>query len=97
MSLATVLSVAPGSPAAESGVVPGDELVSIGGRPLRDVIEFRVLSDEADVELELRRGGLELNVEIAKAHGEPLGADEVVLAKQALGLTDEQYAALLAA
>ncbi|HPG15845.1 MAG TPA: DUF512 domain-containing protein, partial [Microthrixaceae bacterium] len=75
MSLATVLSVAPGSPAAESGVVPGDELVSIGGRPLRDVIEFRVLSDEADVELELRRGGLELNVEIAKAHGEPLGLE----------------------
>ncbi len=75
MSLATVVAVAPGSPAADGGVAPGDELVAIGGRPLRDVIEFRVLSDEAEVELELRRGGLELSVEISKEHGEPLGLE----------------------
>ncbi|UDY36266.1 DUF512 domain-containing protein [Dermatobacter hominis] len=75
MSLATVVAVAPGSPAAEGGVAPGDELVAIGGRPLRDVIEFRVLSDEAEVELELRRGGIELSVEISKEHGEPLGLE----------------------
>ena len=75
MSLATVVAVAPGSPADHGGVAPGDELVSIGGRPLRDVIEFRVLSDEAEVELELRRGGMELSVEISKAEGEPLGLE----------------------
>ncbi len=75
MPLATVVAVAPGSPAAHGGVAPGDELVAIGGRPLRDVIEFRVLSDEAEVELELRRGGIDLNVEITKAHGEPLGLE----------------------
>ena len=75
MSLATVVAVAPGSPAAHGGVAPGDELVAIGGRPLRDVIEFRVLSDEAEVELELRRGGMELSVEITKEHGEPLGLE----------------------
>jgi putative radical SAM enzyme (TIGR03279 family) len=75
VSLATVVAVAPGSPAAHGGVAPGDELVAIGGRPLRDVIEFRVLSDEAEVELELRRGGMELSVEITKEHGEPLGLE----------------------
>lgn len=75
MSLATIASVAPGSPAAVVGVAPGDELVSIGGRPLRDVIEFRVLSDEAEVTLELRRGGHGLSVEITKEHGEPLGIE----------------------
>ncbi len=75
MSLATVVAVAPGSPAEVGGVAPGDELVSIGGRPLRDVIEFRVLSDEPEVELELRRGGLEMSVEITKDHGEPLGLE----------------------
>ncbi|MBS1836932.1 MAG: DUF512 domain-containing protein, partial [Actinobacteria bacterium] len=75
MSLATIVAVAPGSPAEDAGVIPGDELVSIGGRPLRDVIEFRVLSDDADVELELRRGGIELSVEIAKEHGVPLGIE----------------------
>ena len=75
MPLATIVAVAPGSPADEGGVLAGDELVSIGGRPLRDVIEFRVLSDEAEVELELRRGGIELSVEITKDHGEPLGIE----------------------
>ena len=75
VSLATVVAVAPGSPAEVGGVAPGDELVSIGGRPLRDVIEFRVLSDEPEVELELRRGGLEMSVEITKDHGEPLGLE----------------------
>ncbi len=75
MSLATVVAVAPGSPAAHGGVVPGDELVAIGGRPLRDVIEFRVLSDEPEVELELRRGGMDLSIEISKSSGEPLGLE----------------------
>jgi hypothetical protein len=60
----------------EPASVSGDELVSInGGRPLRDVIEFRVLSDEAEVELELRRGGLELNARDRQGEGEPLGAE----------------------
>ena len=53
----------------------GDELVAIGGRPLRDVIEFRVLSDEAEVSLDLRRGGLDLSVEITKDDGAPLGLE----------------------
>ena len=75
MSLARVVAVAPGSPAADAGVVAGDELVAIGGRPLRDVIEFRVLSDEPDVSLDLRRGGMDLSVEIAKADGAPLGLE----------------------
>lgn len=34
-----------------------------------------MLSDEAEVELELRRGGLEMSVEISKSHGEPLGLE----------------------
>ena len=75
MSLARVVAVAPGSPADVAGVVPGDQLAAIGGRPIRDVIEFRVLSDEADVDLELVRGGLELAVEVSKAHGAPLGLE----------------------
>ncbi len=75
MSEARVVAVAPGSPAELAGVRAGDELVSIGGRPLRDVIEFRVLSDEPDVSLELRRGGLDLSVEVEKDDGVPLGLE----------------------
>jgi putative radical SAM enzyme (TIGR03279 family) len=75
MSSAVVSGVAPGSPADEAGVRPGDELLSVSGHPVRDIIEYRVLGDEAEVELELRRGGLEFSVEIVKDAGVPLGVE----------------------
>ena len=75
MSLPRVVAVAPGSPAFLAGLQPGDEVVSLAGRRPRDVIEWRLLADEADVDLEVRRGGLELDVRVAKAEGEPLGAE----------------------
>ena len=65
----------PGSPADDAGLLPGDELVAVGGRPLRDVIEYRLLSDDAEVDLELRRGDLDFGVEIVKAAGVPLGIE----------------------
>ncbi|MPY93773.1 MAG: DUF512 domain-containing protein [Acidimicrobiia bacterium] len=70
-----VVAVAAGSPAALAGVAVGDELLAVGGEPLRDVIQYRVLTDEAQVCLDLRRGGLELEVEVEKAAGEPLGIE----------------------
>jgi putative radical SAM enzyme (TIGR03279 family) len=75
MSLPLVVSVAPGSPAARAGVQPGDEVRSLNGRRPRDVIEWRLLADEADLEMELRRGGLDLELAVAKAAGEALGAE----------------------
>ncbi len=75
MSFPRVVAVAPGSPASRAGLQPGDEVVSLAGRRPRDVIEWRLLADAADVDLELRRGGLELDLTVAKADGEPLGAE----------------------
>jgi len=75
MSFPRVVAVAPGSPAARAGVLVGDLIVSIAGRAPRDVIEYRLLVDEADPALELDRGGLELLVEVAKADGESLGIE----------------------
>jgi putative radical SAM enzyme (TIGR03279 family) len=69
------VAVAPGSPAEAAGLEPGDEIVSVAGRPPRDVIEWRLLVDEADLELEVRRGGLDLDVAVPKAAGQPLGAE----------------------
>lgn len=74
MSSPRVVAVAPGSPAQRAGLAPGDEVLSLAGAVPRDVIEWQVLADEADVELEVRRGGLELAVLVPKAAGEPLGA-----------------------
>lgn len=72
---ATVTTVAPGSPAATAGLQPGDEVVRISGQVPRDVIEWRMLTDEAEVELDVVRGGLELTFDVAKRAGEPLGAE----------------------
>jgi putative radical SAM enzyme (TIGR03279 family) len=75
MSLPTVVAVAPGSAAARAGLLPGDEIVSIAGEVPRDVIAWQLLVDEADLDLEVRRGGLEQSVLVAKRAGEPLGAE----------------------
>src|SRR5262245_42454038 len=75
MSAPRVVAVAPASPAARAGLAEGDEIVSINGDVPRDLLEWRSLVDEADLTLEVRRGGLESLVEIGKAAGEPLGVD----------------------
>ncbi len=74
-SLPRVVAVTDGSPAALAGVEPGDELLSISGETLRDVIQYRMLVDEAEVTLELRRSGIDVDVEIVKRAGEPLGIE----------------------
>jgi putative radical SAM enzyme (TIGR03279 family) len=75
MSRARVVAVAPGSPAEAASVAVGDVLVAINGQPVRDVIQYRVLGDEDEVVLELDRGGVEREIEIHKAAGEPLGIE----------------------
>lgn len=70
-----IVSVVDGSPAALAGLVPGDEVVSIDGQIPRDIIEWRMLVDEAEIELEVRRGGVIQTVEVDKRAGESLGAE----------------------
>jgi putative radical SAM enzyme (TIGR03279 family) len=75
MSAPRVIAVAPASPAARAGIVPGDELLSLNGEQPRDVIAYQLLVDEPELAIEVNRGGLELQVEVAKRAGEPLGVD----------------------
>jgi putative radical SAM enzyme (TIGR03279 family) len=75
MSAAIVVSVAPGSPAEQAGLLPGDAVLRVNGRVPRDVIEWRLWSDEPDVELVVARHGNELDLEVAKPAGRPLGAE----------------------
>ncbi len=70
-----VVSVTPGSVAERFGVQASDEISTVNGIVPRDVIEWRVLTDGSTVELEIRRGGLTIDVSIEKNEGEPLGAD----------------------
>ena len=70
-----IVSVAPGSPAALAGLQPGDEVVRVDGLVPRDVIEWRLGTDEADIELDVVRGGIELSVAVPKRAGETLGVE----------------------
>ena len=75
MPLPQVVAVAEHSPAERFGVWPGDELRSMNGQVPRDVIEYQLLADEPIVELEVVRGGVELEVTVVKQAGEPLGLE----------------------
>lgn len=75
MSSPLIVGIAPGSPAETAGLSIGDEVVRINGETPRDIIEWRYLVDEPELELDVRRGGVELTVEIAKGAGAPLGAE----------------------
>ena len=75
MSAPRVVSVAPASPAERVGVRPGDEILALNGEVPRDVIAYRLLADEAEVVLDVRRGGLEVQLTVRKGAGEPLGAE----------------------
>ncbi|MGB3734396.1 MAG: DUF512 domain-containing protein, partial [Ilumatobacter sp.] len=70
-----VVSVATGSPAESVGVLPGDEIVRVNGEVPRDIIEWQMATDEADVELDVLRGGLDLSMTVEKAEGASLGIE----------------------
>src|SRR5687768_1977801 len=75
MSLPRVVAVAPESPAARAGLLPGDEFCSVAGQVPRDVIQYQLLTAEPEVELEVARGGLQLTITVSKDAGEPLGVE----------------------
>jgi putative radical SAM enzyme (TIGR03279 family) len=75
MSLPTVVSVAPGSAADQAGIFPGDVLALMNGAVVRDVIQYRLLADEPEVDFLIQRGGLELEVSVTKETGERLGIE----------------------
>ncbi len=53
----------------------GDELLSVNGEQLRDVIRYQLQSDEPEVELRVRRAGSEQTIQISKAPGASLGLE----------------------
>src|SRR6266567_5060414 len=75
MPPARVVAEAPGSPAASTGIQPGDEVLALNGEAVRDVIRYQLQADEPVVELEVRRGGLEQLAVVEKPAGAPLGLE----------------------
>jgi NifB/MoaA-like Fe-S oxidoreductase len=54
---------------------PGDQIAAMDGRLPRDVIEYQLLADQPNLELDIRRGGLETMVILERRDGEPLGVE----------------------
>jgi putative radical SAM enzyme (TIGR03279 family) len=74
-----VATIAPDSLAERIGLRPGDELLSINGRRLRDVIDVQFYAAEERAAFVVRREGQALTVEAERRYGEPLGLDFVDL------------------
>ena len=75
MSFPRVLTVAGGSVADKAHILPGDEILAINGRRPRDIIEYQLLVDESDLEVDIERDGLQYTLTVEKLAGQPLGAE----------------------
>ncbi|MDR1821959.1 MAG: DUF512 domain-containing protein [Oscillospiraceae bacterium] len=73
---AAISSVTPGFPAARAKIAPGDRLVSINGRRVSDILDYRFLSADEELLLELHTpsGGIKL-VQLYNPDCLPLGLE----------------------
>ena len=73
---AVVAGVAPGSIGEEMGIEPGDRVLSINGQPVDDILDYRYLADDQDLEVEIGKSSGEVWIlEIEKDYGESLGLE----------------------
>ena len=70
-----ISGVVPGSPAHRRGILPGDTLVSIGGNPIRDVLDYRFYMTDTRLEISLLRDGQPLEVRLRKEEYQDLGLE----------------------
>ena len=71
----TITEVEPGSLGAELELEPGDRVVKVNGRAVRDYLDFRFhTGGETELTLDvLKRGGEEWELEVERAEGEDFG------------------------
>ncbi len=75
MSAPVIVQVAAGSAAERAGLRAGDEVTSVNGVVPRDIIEWQFAVEEPLVEVDVRRGGLDLTIAVERRAGEPFGVE----------------------
>ncbi len=73
----TIAEIGRGSIADELGLLPGDVVLAVGDRYLRDVIDYRFATAEERIELRVLRGEEETIYEIEKDPDEAIGIEFV--------------------
>ena len=70
-----ISAIDPDSLAAEAGLQPGDQVLSVNGQPIRDPVDYRFQTTDDIVELEVIHQGEVGLVEFEKPIDEPLGIE----------------------
>jgi putative radical SAM enzyme (TIGR03279 family) len=70
-----VSAVRRGSPAAKSGIRPGDRLLEVNGRPVADVIDVQFQAAEETVRLKWKHGARVLSGEVARSTRSDFGLE----------------------
>lgn len=73
--MVTITDVLPRSRAAKAGIQPGDLLLSINGKEIRDVLDYRFYLADRSVRLSLSREGTPLEVHIKKEEYDDVGLE----------------------
>ncbi len=68
-----IVAITPRTPAAAMGIQVGDELVSINDRTISDVIDYEFYAADEDIEVVIKRAGIDQKICITKSLDEELG------------------------
>ena len=70
-----MINVFDSAPADHAGLIVDYEILSMNGEALRDVIRYQILTDEPELDISIRRGGIDMDIYVLKQPGEPLGLE----------------------
>lgn len=70
-----IARVAENSPAEKAGIAAGDELLSVDGRPVRDILDFRFLTAEDSAQLGIRRNGVARSIIVRRDDDSEIGIE----------------------
>ncbi len=73
--MVTITDVLPKSRAARAGLMPGDILISINGKEIRDVLDYRFYLTDREITLAVTRDGRAMRFHIRKQEYDDIGLD----------------------